>query len=106
MLNEIVLILFYVAILIYSVILHEVSHGVMALWLGDATAKYAGRITANPFKHIDPWMTIGMPIMMLLLTGFAFDVFDHLADGLKFFGIGLGDFALDLVLELFFEGHD
>jgi len=72
MLNEIVLILFYVAILIYSVILHEVSHGVMALWLGDVTAKYAGRITANPFKHIDPWMTIGMPIMMLLLTGFAF----------------------------------
>ena len=74
MANEIVLIIFYVAILLYTVIIHEVSHGIAALWLGDVTAKYAGRITANPFKHIDPWLTIGMPIFMLLLTGgkFAF----------------------------------
>ncbi|OGI29466.1 MAG: hypothetical protein A2288_01785 [Candidatus Moranbacteria bacterium RIFOXYA12_FULL_44_15] len=72
MLNEIVLIVFYIIILLYSVIIHEVAHGVAALWLGDTTAKYAGRITANPFKHIDPWLTIGMPIMMLLLTGFRF----------------------------------
>lgn len=74
MLNEIVLIIFYVAILLYSVIIHEVAHGVMAMWLGDLTAKYAGRITANPFRHIDPMLTIGMPIFMLFLTGgrFAF----------------------------------
>jgi Zn-dependent protease len=74
MLNEIVLIIFYVVILLYSVILHEVFHGIAALWLGDPTAKYAGRITANPLKHIDPMMTILMPIMMLILTGgkFAF----------------------------------
>lgn len=74
MLNEIVLIVFYVAILLYSVILHEVSHGVMALWLGDPTAKSAGRVTANPLKHIDPWLTIAVPLMMLLFTGgrFAF----------------------------------
>jgi Zn-dependent protease len=73
-LNEIILIIFYVIILLYSVIIHEVAHGVMALWLGDSTAKYAGRITANPLKHIDPWMTIAMPILMLLMTGgkFAF----------------------------------
>lgn len=74
MANEIVLIIFYVAILLYSVIVHEVMHGVAALWLGDPTAKYAGRLTANPFRHIDPWLTLGMPIIMLALTGgrFAF----------------------------------
>lgn len=74
MANEIILIIFYVAILLYAVIIHEVMHGVMAMWLGDMTAKYAGRITANPFRHIDPWLTLGMPILMLLLTGgrFAF----------------------------------
>ena len=74
MTNEIVLIVFYVVILLYSVILHEVFHGLAALWLGDVTAKYAGRLSANPFRHIDPTMTIIMPIMMLVLTGgrFAF----------------------------------
>jgi len=74
MYNEIVLIAFYVVILLYSVILHEVFHGVVALWLGDVTAKYAGRISANPLKHIDPMMTIFMPILLLILTAghFAF----------------------------------
>ncbi len=74
MANEIVLIFFYVAILLYTVIIHEVMHGVVAMWLGDLTAKYAGRVTANPLKHIDPWLTLGMPIVMLALTGgrFAF----------------------------------
>lgn len=72
MLNEIVLIIFYVLVLIYSVILHEVAHGVMALWMGDPTAKYAGRLTANPLKHIDPWLTLGMPLLMLVLTNFRF----------------------------------
>jgi Zn-dependent protease len=73
-LHELVLIAFYIAILLYSVIIHEVAHGVMALWLGDPTAKFAGRLTANPFRHIDPWYTVLMPIMMLLLTAgqFAF----------------------------------
>jgi len=74
MANEIILIIFYVAILLYTVIIHEVMHGVCAMWLGDMTAKYAGRVTANPLKHIDPWLTLGMPILMLALTGgrFAF----------------------------------
>jgi fatty acid desaturase len=39
MANEIVLIIFYIAILLYAVIIHEVMHGVMAMWLGDMTAK-------------------------------------------------------------------
>lgn len=72
MLNEIVLVIFYIVILLYSVIIHEVAHGVAALWLGDPTAKYAGRLTANPLKHIDPWLTIGMPLIMLFLTNFRF----------------------------------
>ena len=69
MLNIAILIIFYFLLLVYSIILHEVSHGVMASWLGDKTAKYAGRISANPLKHIDPWMTILVPFLMLLMTG-------------------------------------
>jgi len=74
MLNEIALIFFYVIILLYSVILHEVAHGVMAFYLGDLTAKYAGRLSANPLRHIDPMMTIFMPLALLVLSGgrFAF----------------------------------
>lgn len=72
MANEIVLVIFYIVILLYSVIIHEVSHGVAALWLGDNTAKYAGRLSANPLKHIDPTMTIFVPLMMLILTNFRF----------------------------------
>jgi Zn-dependent protease len=72
MAHEIVLIVFYFIILMYSIILHEVAHGVAALWLGDKTALYAGRITANPLKHIDLWQTIMLPVLMYLLVGFAF----------------------------------
>jgi Zn-dependent protease len=72
--QEAVLIIFYVVVLLYSVIIHEVAHGVMALWLGDPTAKFAGRLTINPLKHIDPWMTIMAPILLLLMSSgrFAF----------------------------------
>jgi Zn-dependent protease len=69
MFNVAILVIFYFLILIYSIIIHEVAHGVMALWLGDNTAKYSGRISLNPFKHIDPWMTIMVPFLMLLMTG-------------------------------------
>jgi Zn-dependent protease len=72
MLNEIVLIIFYVLILLYAVIIHEVAHGVMALWLGDATAKHAGRLNLNPLKHIDPVGSIVAPLLMLLTSGFRF----------------------------------
>jgi len=72
MLNEIILIVFYILILLYAVIIHEVAHGVMALWLGDATAKYAGRLNLNPLKHIDPVGSIAAPLIMLLTSGFRF----------------------------------
>ena len=70
--TEIILIAFYLVILLYSVILHEISHGVVALWMGDLTAKYAGRLTLNPRSHIDPWGSILVPLVMLALTGFRF----------------------------------
>jgi Zn-dependent protease len=72
MLNEAVLIIFYIIILLYSVIIHEVSHGVAALWLGDTTAKYAGRLNLNPINHIDPLGSIVVPILMYMSTGLAF----------------------------------
>jgi len=72
MLNEIILIVFFYLIFAYSIIIHEIMHGYMALWLGDATAKYAGRLTLNPLKHIDFMWTIIVPIFMILSFGMAF----------------------------------
>lgn len=52
-----------------AVILHEVAHGYVALLLGDPTAKYAGRLTLNPIKHIDLWGTILFPLFLFLVSG-------------------------------------
>ena len=52
-------------ILILSVILHEVAHGYMADWLGDPTARLAGRLTLNPMSHIDPIGTILLPLILI-----------------------------------------
>jgi Zn-dependent protease len=49
--------------LVVAVILHEVSHGVVASWFGDDTAKRAGRLTLNPIRHIDPFGSIILPAM-------------------------------------------
>lgn len=57
------------AVLVPSVILHEVSHGYVANLLGDDTAKRAGRLTLNPIPHIDPLGTVILPII-LSLSGF------------------------------------
>lgn len=57
------------AVLVPSVILHEVSHGVVANHYGDDTAKRAGRLTLNPLPHIDPFGTVILPIL-LSLSGF------------------------------------
>lgn len=53
-------------ILIYSVILHEISHGFVADKLGDPTARLAKRLTLDPRPHIDPLMTIGLPLLLIL----------------------------------------
>lgn len=62
----------FFAVLIPSVILHEVSHGAAALAFGDDTAKRAGRLTLNPLPHIDPFGTIILPAILVLSTGSAF----------------------------------
>ncbi|HEX9505658.1 MAG TPA: site-2 protease family protein [Acidimicrobiia bacterium] len=49
--------------LIVAIILHEISHGVVALWFGDDTAKRAGRLTLNPIPHVDPFGSIVLPAM-------------------------------------------
>lgn len=49
-----------------AIIIHEVSHGLAALKLGDPTAKYAGRLTLNPIKHVDLWGTIIIPLFLLM----------------------------------------
>ena len=51
----------YFGCLVVAVILHEISHGVVALWFGDDTAKEAGRLTLNPVPHIDPFGSIILP---------------------------------------------
>jgi Zn-dependent protease len=55
--------------LFFAIILHEISHGVVALFFGDDTAKRAGRITLNPIPHIDPFGSVLLPAM-LTITGF------------------------------------
>lgn len=70
--QEIVLVGFYLVILLYTVIMHEVAHGVVALWLGDKTAQYAGRLTMNPVSHVDFMGSVFVPLIMFFTTGFAF----------------------------------
>lgn len=52
------------AVVFASMVLHELMHGVVALWLGDDTAKRDGRLTLNPLKHIDPFLTIILPLFL------------------------------------------
>lgn len=52
-------------ILLFSAIVHEVSHGLMAEKLGDDTAREEGRITLNPIPHIDPFGSILLPMLLL-----------------------------------------
>ena len=54
-------------VLIYSAILHEIAHGYVADRLGDPTARLKGRLTLNPLKHIDPYFTILMPLLLYVL---------------------------------------
>ena len=63
---------FYIAILIMSVVIHEVAHGYMALRYGDKTALFAGRLTLNPISHLDLFGSIILPALLFFSTGFAF----------------------------------
>jgi len=61
--------LFIIAVIIFSVIIHEVMHGVAADKLGDPTARYAGRLTLNPIPHLDMFGSIILPILCALAPG-------------------------------------
>jgi Zn-dependent protease len=55
-----------IIVLIYSAILHEIAHGLVAERLGDPTARLLGRLTLNPKNHIDPFMSIALPLILIL----------------------------------------
>ena len=61
--------IFSLAVLVFSIVAHEVSHGYMAQYLGDSTARLAGRLTMNPVKHIDPMGSIVVPLATLIIPG-------------------------------------
>lgn len=61
--------LFFIFVLIFSIVIHEFSHGAVANMLGDPTAKLAGRLTLNPLKHLDPIGSVVLPVLMILTTG-------------------------------------
>ncbi len=56
------------AALIPAIMIHEIAHGAAALWCGDTTARDAGRLSFNPLRHVDPFMSVILPAI-LVLTG-------------------------------------
>ena len=61
-----------IAIIMISIVIHEVSHGYVANLLGDPTARLAGRLTLNPIKHLDLMGSIVIPGLLLIFGGFIF----------------------------------
>ena len=60
--------IFYVVVLIMSVVVHEVAHGYTAYLLGDNTAKLSGRLTLNPLKHLDIFGSVILPLLLILMN--------------------------------------
>ena len=58
---------FTLIILLFSIIIHEIAHGGVAYYLGDPTAKYAGRLTLNPLKHLDLFGSVIVPLSLFLI---------------------------------------
>lgn len=65
---ELIITIFSLIVLLFSVIIHELAHGSVALSLGDQTAKYEGRLTLNPLKHLDPFGSVILPLLLLFAT--------------------------------------
>ncbi len=66
--DSFVTLIFQLAILLMSVVVHEFAHGWMAFRLGDPTAKYYGRLTLNPIKHLDFWGSFMVPLMLFIFS--------------------------------------
>jgi len=62
------IVIFSLIVLFFSVVIHEIAHGSVALYLGDTTARDAGRLTLNPIKHIDFFGSILLPLLLLVAT--------------------------------------
>lgn len=56
-------------VIFVAMVLHELMHGVVAYWLGDETAKIQGRLSLNPMVHIDPWLSLFLPMILFLMGG-------------------------------------
>lgn len=72
MTQELLFNVFQIIVLIYSVVLHEVAHGLAARSMGDMTAHRLGRLTLNPIKHMDLFGSFVLPLLSKLTTGFMF----------------------------------
>ena len=67
--SYLVTILIAFGVILISMMLHELAHGFVAYKLGDDTAKEEGRLTLNPFKHLDPILSLAMPLLLFLSGG-------------------------------------
>ena len=54
------------AALVPAIMIHEIAHGYAALWCGDTTARDAGRLSFNPLRHVDPFMSVLLPLVLVL----------------------------------------
>jgi Zn-dependent protease len=111
------MVIFLIVILFISITLHECSHGWVAYKLGDPTPKMSGRLTLNPFHHIDPFGTIVLPFLLLLISGGTFSFgyakpvpinpyyFKNPRRDMMFVGLGgpLANFSLAFILSLFLK---
>ena len=61
-------IIIVIIVILLSMTLHEAMHAFVGYWLGDDTAKLEGRLTFNPIKHIDPFLTLLLPITLAILN--------------------------------------
>lgn len=66
---DIAYIITVLVVILLSMTLHEAMHAFTGYWLGDDTARLQGRLTLNPIKHIDPFLTILLPILLALTPG-------------------------------------
>ena len=64
--------IFRIVVLLYSVVLHELAHGLTARSMGDTTAERAGRLTLNPFPHLDLFGSVILPFITMSIGGFIF----------------------------------
>ena len=67
--ERILIVLIELACIVFSIMVHEISHGYAAYRLGDPTAKCAGRLSLNPAKHLDPVGSVLLPLIMSFIGG-------------------------------------